>query len=362
MNGRNCFTEMFRINHLIVEEGLEDSLIFKNIHCAFPKLQPEFFNADVISVLEKDKNSLVVMNNRGRFLKSCPGTKAYLCCMYNFLNIGLNCPFNCTYCILQGYLNTNAYVVYANYKKMLEELTSILETDASIIRIGTGELTDSLALDRVVGMNSILIDFFSTQKQAYLELKTKSCDVGHLLNLNHRGRTIISWSLNPQCIIDREEGTSSSLESRLKAARNCQENGYKIGFHFDPIFLFKDWESEYEELIDKVFTILDKKSIIWISMGCFRFIPHLKSIIHKRFPESRIIYEEFIPGLDKKMRYPQPLRIKIYSNMASWIRKRDPDAFIYLCMESKDVWNASLGIAPESNEILKSWLDKRCNI
>ncbi len=51
-------------------------------------------------------------------------------------------------------------------------------------------------------------------------------------------------------------------------------------------------------------------SIVWISIGSFRFMPALKPIIENRFPSSRLCYGEFILGLDNKMRYFKPLRIQ----------------------------------------------------
>jgi len=298
--------------------------------------------------------------NKGRFLKPCPGTKEYLCCQYYFLNIGLNCPFNCTYCILQVYLNTNSLVFYVNFEDMLKELEFRLKEDTSIMRIGTGELTDSLALDPLVGLSPVLIEFFSKHERSYLELKTKSTNCEHLLGLDHRGKTIISWSLSPQIIIDKEEGLAPSLKSRLRAAKICQDSGYKIGIHFDPIILYEGWQDDYESIIEEIFKNLDHRSIPWISLGCFRFVPDLKGIIQERFPKSKIVYGEFVPCLDKKMRYPQRVRIHIYAKLISWIYKKAPNIFVYLCMESPEVWKGTFGFVPEKNEVLKSWLDERC--
>ena len=95
-------------------------------------------------------------------------------------------------------------------------------------------------------------------------------------------------------------------------------------------------------------------------MGCFRFMRDLKKLIKTRHPESKIIYQEFIPGMDKKMRYLQPMRIKAYRSIASWILEKSENAFIYLCMESESVWQEALGHAPDNNETLKLWLDQRC--
>jgi hypothetical protein len=71
--------------------------------------------------------------------------------------------------------------------------------------LGTGELSDSLALDSVFPISPILISFFAQRDHAVLELKTKSAEVDHLPHLDHRKRTIISWSLNPPEIIEGEE-------------------------------------------------------------------------------------------------------------------------------------------------------------
>lgn len=364
MNGKRFFPNRYPIRRLIIEEGIRDYSITDNVLKRIPGVYPEYKAQEEIKLLEAecDRQTIILTRNKGKFLKPCPGTKEYLCCQYRFLNIGLNCPIECTYCILQVYLNTRALIIFVNHEDMFTELESEIGQDPSLIRIGTGELTDSLALDPLTGLNPLLIDFFSRQRQCFLELKTKSDHIGHLLELDHHGQTIISWSLNPQLIIDAEEGLAAPLEERIMAAKKCLDRGYKIGFHFDPIMLYKGWEREYEAVIDILFSKISPESITWISLGCFRFIPPLKRIIRKKYPKSPIIYDEFIPGMDKKMRYPQPIRIKIYSALSKWIRKRAPEAFIYLCMESPEIWKKAIGEAPDNNMVLKSWLDERCKI
>lgn len=360
MNGKGCFHNPYPIHRLIIEEGVRENPLCENVRNALPELSPEYIRDSSLDPLTTDSTTLILCRNKGRFLKSCPGTKEYLCCKYNFLNIGLNCPINCTYCILQIYLNTASLVIYINYQDLFDQITDALALDPSLIRVGTGELTDSLALDPLTGLSPMLIDFFSCQRKAFLELKTKSDHIDHLLNLDHQGQTIISWSLNPQSVMDSQEGLCAPLDARIEAAKRCQMRGYKVGFHFDPILFYKGWETDYEAVTDALFDAVDDRHIAWISLGCFRFMPPLKEIIQKKFPHSTIIYEEFIPGLDKKMRYPQPLRIDIYSKMVRWIRRRSPGAFIYLCMESPEVWKGALGYSPCNNDVLKSWLDERC--
>ncbi|MBW2742523.1 MAG: DNA photolyase, partial [Deltaproteobacteria bacterium] len=87
-------------------------------------------------------------------------------------------------------------------------------------------------------------------------------------------------------------------------------------------------------------------------------MPSLKSIIKKRFPDSKIIYGEFITGLDGKMRYFKPLRIELYQKIVSCIRSLAPDVLIYFCMEDDEVWKKSLGFIPSERGGLPKMLDE----
>ena len=121
----------------------------------------------------------------------------------------------------------------------------------SFKRIGTGEFTDSLMLDHVTGYSKKLVEYFSS-KNLVLELKTKSTNIQNLYNLKHNQRTVIAWSLNPKNIINKEESASASLKERLESARICQQHGYPVAFHFDPIIYTANWEKQYKIMIGNV--------------------------------------------------------------------------------------------------------------
>jgi spore photoproduct lyase len=308
------------------------------------------------------QRTLLVCRNRGRFFEPCPGTSHYLCCGYHILNFGTNCNINCTYCILQVYLNNPFMVLYANTGEMLKELDRMLtDHQGAFYRVGTGEYTDSLLLDHLTSLTQIIVPRVAAQHNAILELKTKTDIIENLEGLKHRGNTVVSWSLNAEPVIRQEEKNACSLDARLQAARQCQQWGYKIGFHFDPLIYYPGWEKDYAQAVEKLFQKIDPASICWISLGCFRFIPQLKSLVKERYPESRILYQEFVKGLDGKMRYFKPIRIEMYSAMADWIRRQHKKAFIYLCMESSEVWEQSLGFAPRSRQELRDLLDRQCS-
>jgi len=303
------------------------------------------------------KSILYLTQNKGAFIKKCPGTRDYICCGYQILHIGTFCTMDCSYCILQTYYHPPVLRHYVNYQPMIKELHSLFSLPA-ITRIGTGEFTDSLIWEKWTDLTSFLIPEFAKQDRAVLELKTKTIEIEKLKQFDHNRKTIISWSINTPSVIRQEERSTASLLSRFKAASKCESWGYPLAFHFDPIVMYPGCEEEYRETIHQLFSHISSSNIVWISLGTFRFMPSLKTIIQNRFPDSKIVYGEFIRGLDGKMRYFKPLRIEFYKKMVSCIREAAPDVLIYFCMEDDEVWEKSVGFVPADLGGLSRMLDE----
>ncbi len=306
------------------------------------------------------KNTLYLMVYKGDFLKPCPGTKEYICCKYKILNVAANCPLNCSYCILQAYFNQPYLRVFVNIEERITQVLDMIDNHKNkIFRIGTGEFTDSLALDPIVGWSEILIPYFSKRKNVILELKTKTDHIKKVISLPYRERIIVSWSLNSPIISAHEEYGAVSIKKRIEAASICQKEGFIVGFHFDPLIIHKNWQEEYRKTLQLLYKYIDPTKIIWISLGSFRYMPELKDIIIKRHKKSTILNGEFIKGLDGKMRYFKPIRIELYSYMYEKLTDWYNDLGIYLCMESDDVWENSFGWSPKNSLGLKDFLDRR---
>ncbi|HDN58379.1 MAG: hypothetical protein DRP91_00095 [Candidatus Neomarinimicrobiota bacterium] len=298
------------------------------------------------------KTSILLTRSKGEVVKNCPGTQeSYLCCGYKVINQTLNCPMECTYCILQYYLNQPATVVYTDFDRIFSQVDSLLKnSEGKILRIGTGELSDSLALPGSIIFAREAIKFFSSKKDVFFELKTKTVNVNSLIGIHHGDNIVISWSLNPDPVIAKEEKKASSLRSRIDSARKAMEDGYLVGFHFDPIILHNGWEENYREIVHLIYENIPPERIAWISLGSLRFPPTTKEKIARRHPETRIIFQEMIKGLDGKLRYPRPLRVKMYRLIFEELKKVDNPPFIYFCMESQSVWKDVTGITPQNNK------------
>ena len=304
------------------------------------------------------KQALILARNPGQFLKSCPGSGAEICCNYYVLNFALNCHFECTYCVLQSYLDNPAMVIFTNCDALMAEVAGQLAAlPGRFFRIGTGELADSLALDDITHYSRRLVPFFANLRNAVLELKTKSDRIANLRGLDHKGRTVVSWSVNSRAICRAEELKTAALEERLAAARQCQEWGYRIGFHFDPLICYEGWEEGYRSAVEEIFRSIDPAGVAWVSLGALRFTPQLREIVRRRFPKSKVPCGEFVPGHHSKLRYFRPIREEIYARMVAWIRELAPQVFVYLCMEDRAAWQRGVGWAPSDTADLSNRMD-----
>ena len=313
-------------------------------------LEKEGVNMTVIEKgfpVEDKKSNIVVTAGRDNFFHPCPGTNVYRCCNYHVADIMQGCPFDCSYCILQAYLPHKHIRVSADINAVREHILQGVQKGRQ--RVGTGELADSLALDKIIPLSKVLMPIAASTDNIQFEFKTKSDCVDNLLMMPPKN-AIVSWSLNPQEIIDKEEPLTASLERRLKAALHCTEHGYKVGFHFDPLIMTDNFQSIYGNLFNMLTDTIDEKDVEFISISTFRCPHELLDCIRRRSKPSVILKGDFIKGLDGKVRYFKALRVKMLRFAVESIRKRWKNAFIYFCMEHETLWEKLLDTDPGERE------------
>jgi DNA repair photolyase len=355
--------QSFIPEEIIVERGSVESAMFQRLRRALPEARVKVVDDGAVSngwsrlgvdPFGEAKKRLFVAKHKGGFLKKCPGSDGQVCCNYFVINFASNCTMDCGYCYLQEYLSDNpALKVFSNTGDLLCEADALLSKHRRFFfRIGTGEITDSLALDPYIGFSREIVPFFADQPNTLLELKTKSDCVGELLSLDPKDRIVVAWSMNPGPVISLHEQGTASLSERLAAARLCQQAGYRLGFHFDPMIEYPGWEKDYKQMLEELFATVDWRRIAWLSMGVLRITPALKRTMRQRFPLSSLVTGEQVLCPDGKLRYFQPLRVTMYRNMLGWVRRAAPTVKVYLCMESREVWEQVFGYAPSCEKEL----------
>lgn len=343
----NLRKRKFYPNQIIIEKSVQSSFLARQFRKAFPRTVFKEIESlkgylqktrkFTIADYNNRRDIVFIIKERYDFFKPCPCTQGATGCGYHIFNLGLGCIFECTYCYLQEYVNSPGIILPANIDLFFNAFTAYKRPG---MRIGTGEFSDSLMLDHITEYSRSLIDFFSRHTEVTFEFKTKSNRTVNLLKARHNGNIVVSWSLNPQRIIDENEFLTTSLKERLDAAARCVEAGYRVGFHFDPVFCFSGWEREYGRVLELVFNKIKTRHIAWLSLGTLRFKPPLKKIIEARFPQNKILDEELLLGYDNKLRYTYNLRYNIYKSLLRMMRQHAKHLPVYLCMEEKSMWRA----------------------
>jgi spore photoproduct lyase len=299
------------------------------------------------------KSKFRLAEQKGAFVKHCPCSPGAVSCGYFNLNLQSGCPFDCSYCILQAYLDDKEQgVFYTNWTDLEAELRKFLGANREV-RIGSGELSDSLAFENVRPSARRLAEMFREFPDTVFEFKTKAVAVQALLDVKDPpGNIVVSWSLNPAPLIRGEERLTPSLDQRLQALEMIQAKGYAVGIHFDPLILFPGWQEHYRELIRTLSRVVRPGRVAWWSLGALRFPPQLKSHIF-RHRGSQLFWGELIEGEDRKYRYFMPQRLELFAAVRDWLRADiSVHLPLYLCMEEVHVWQEILpGLATQERSI-----------
>jgi spore photoproduct lyase len=305
---------------------------------------------DDIPRFARNQRTLFLTTGRGRAVDACPGSRGHLCCNYVTINLYEGCPIGCTYCIMHSYLNFLPVTINVDTFAIAAEIEGLVALNPGRpLRLGTGEVGDSLFYDPLFELSRDLIAACARHPNLTLELKTKTAFVDHLLAVEPKGAAVIGFSLNPQEIIDAEEGEAAGLEERLQAAGRALEAGFRLAFHFDPLIRVPGWEKLYEETTARL-SAFPRESIAWISLGTIRYPKELKARLDEG--ETRpYLFDEFFQSRDGKFRYLQPVRERMYRSLAARLG-RATDASVYLCMESPVVWKRVFGELPAKTKSL----------
>jgi spore photoproduct lyase len=300
----------------LAENNLRDFDEFSHILRKHPDLKwIEDYQKFRKATMHREKQSVIFARKRGGWFKPFYCYHQNQESLYFSLDLAEGCQFDCVYCYLQSYLNNGALVIFVNRDGLETEL-QIFGLDP--VWISTGILTDSLLAEEHYPM----IGWLSHRLpgKATLELRTKSANV-EILNDPEisRENLVVAWSLSPKSVVTAYEHGTSTLTQRIQAARRALELGYRIAFHFDPVFHFEGWREAYSELFNDLRKFTSEK-VAFLSIGLFRYMPDLGSIIRKRFPYHEILTEEFFPDQDGKYHYLRSIRKEMYTEFQKWLR------------------------------------------
>jgi DNA repair photolyase len=300
----------------------------------------ELGDSDSLRLHYRGKNTLVfgVHKSALRFSdedgNTCPN-------YWHFSPYGF-CPYDCQYCYLAGTPGVKfspTVKIFVNIGEILDQITRVASKLSEPTAFYLGKLQDGLALDPLTGYSCLMIPFFAQQKNARLTLLTKSAEVANLLDLDHQGHTILSWSLNPSDICEAFESNVPPPNKRIAAMRKCSDVGYPLRAVIMPIIPVGGWQKIYADFLENLLELVPLDRITLGQICSYSGALQLtERKLGKDNPISQMLEKD--KSKDGRIRFPIKLRIKVYKYLVDTIRQLQPQLQIGLCMEEAGTFKA----------------------
>lgn len=301
--------------------------------------------SDTLGLHYEGKRTLVLAEHRSAVRQS---TEEGNCCpnYWHFSPYGF-CPYGCAYCYLagtQGVRFSPTVKIFLNLPEILDEVDCTARRLGEPTAFYLGKLQDGLALDPLTGYSRQIIPFFADHPLARLTLLTKSADVANLLDLDHRGHSILSWTLTPQAVVEAFEPSTPVLEERIRAMEACARASYPLRAVVMPIIPLPDWETIYTEFLND---LLARVRLSRITLGSICSYPQAMCLTEQKLgrdnPISTHLDRRRRGKSDGRTRFPRELREKVYRHLLSHIQRFDANLEVGLCLEEEYMF-AALGM------------------
>jgi spore photoproduct lyase len=348
---------------IILARGCErDPGLCARVTAAFPQAhvecQPSVPPARVALTGDESRRAAgkrtLVLGAIGRVLdQNCePGMGEQIVCFpYRHFSAVGNCPYDCVFCYLagnRGNLKCPAVKLYTNLNDVLAAIRKVADAAPEPVLFYGSKLQDFVALDRLTGFSRVLVPFAAAHPNVRLLFLTKAADIDGWLDLDHRGHTILSWTLNAETVVKGYETGTPSLRERLAAARRAAEAGYEVRFIFMPLIPVPGWQAAYAEALANALNAVRPTRLTLGGICMYR------SALNAMVSRDDVARESLAPILDNlqppafprdRYRFRPEARQELYSHLIDRARAVEPSLPISLCLETPDLWRA-VGLDP----------------
>ena len=204
----------------------------------------------------------------------------------------INCVYDCEYCYLQGVYSSGNIVIFVDIEKVFEEVEELYNKLKSLYLCVSYD-TDLLAIENICSFSEKWYHFIKDKKNLKIELRTKSANIDKFLNLDVLDNFIIAFTLSPEGIALKNEKYTASFKNRVKAIKELQNKGWKVRICIDPLIYTDDFEKNYSEMIEYLFSEIDKNRVIDVSIGVFRTSKEYLKKMRNQNKKSEILYYPF---------------------------------------------------------------------
>ena len=281
--------------------------------------------------IQKKKPALILAKKEGKKLHDIPktfnigGKKNY------YFSHMLNCIYDCEYCFLQGKHMSAHYLLFVNYEDFFVEIKKKIKQNClEKSYFFSGYDCDSLAFDGITNFVDCFLPIFEKNKNAILELRTKSVQIHKILKHKPINNCIIAFSFTPENISKLIEHKVPSVKKRIVAMKKLADAGWKVGLRFDPIIPACNFAKIYENLFKDIALNISKESVHSISFGMMRFPKKMFKKMIKEYPNKKIISLNF-KNNNGIYSYSKEVQKKLENIIIKKLKKYMKDVPIYNC-------------------------------
>lgn len=341
---------------IYIEEQVIDEPLTRRICERFPRATRiicghygEIFNRRGQNFrLQKQRPALILARKQRQLVMDAPPAYGLDGDHHYYFSPMLNCVYDCRYCFLQGMYRSAHQVIFVNHDDFKTAIRNKLEHhDGETCWFYSGYDCDSLASDMVTGFVDGFVPLFRELPQARLELRSKSTYIRSLLHQTPTDNVIVAFSFTPEAVSSALEHGVPPLTKRLSTIHKLQTRGWKIGLRFDPLIFCQDYQRQYRQLFQQIFSQLECESLHSVSLGSFRLPRPFFDNMRRLYPD-----DAFLAGplaLRKQddrhdmIAYREDLETEMIDFCAGELLRYIPESVFYPCYDVTDNGTARAG-------------------
>ncbi len=184
--------------------------------------------------------------------------------------------------------------------------------------LNASEFQDPAAVEHLTGSIEHLLKLLPKFKELRIKIRTRSNNFDVLTRYPLFNRVQALIDIDPQTIIDRYEPGTATLEERIELLHKLQKvDGLALRIILEPVFYYKDWDKEYIEMLQKVFSKVNPERIELVTIGFPRYRAQLRDTIKMHYPGTTLFapeqnLQEPESVFDARYRYSYERRLEMF--------------------------------------------------
>ncbi len=264
------------------------------------------------------------------------------------LNIVDGCIFRCAYC---GFGRRVLFSL--DVEQFMDGLDEVFARAPGQTLYKYSNMTDLPPFEPEYNAVAPMVERFAREPSRYLMLFTKSDAVDFLLDLDHGGWTIVSWSLTSDTASRLVDKRAATLGERLAAMRKVEAAGYRVRARLSPVVPVRGWREEYRDLFEKLFAAA-RPDIVTLELLGWMDFEDLVRIVPPDLLDSDMLDDardaaEALRG-DRSGPFTEAAHQAVYRFCIETVRELSPGTPVSVCHGTPETWAALgplMGMTPE---------------